>query len=109
MQYKKPEDFVIATGKQYTVKDFVNTSAKYLGIKIKWSGKGSKEKGINVKTGKIIIRVSKKYYRPTEVDSLIGNPKKAKKLLKWKPKISFNELVKEMTIKDFEENKKLNY
>ena len=109
MQYKKPEDFVIATGKQYSVRDFVNTSAKYLGIKIKWVGKGSKEKGLDVKTGKIIIRVSKKYQRPTEVDSLLGNAKKANKLLKWKPKISFNDMVKEMTEKDFEESKKLNY
>ena len=109
MQYKKPEDFVIATGKQYSVRDFINTSAKCLGIKIKWLGKDSNEKGIDVKTGKTIIRVNKKYYRPTEVDSLLGNAKKANKLLKWKPKISFNEMVKEMTERDFEENKKLNY
>ena len=78
---KKPDDFVIATGKQYTVRDFVNISAKYLGISIKWTGKGINEKGIDKKTGKILIRVGKRYFRPTEVDSLLGNAKKAKKFL----------------------------
>ena len=105
LQLKKPDDFVIATGKQYTVRDFVNISAKYLGISIKWTGKGINEKGIDKKTGKILIRVGKRYFRPTEVDSLLGNAKKAKKILKWKPKISFNQMVKEMVIKDFENAK----
>ena len=107
MQLKKPEDFVISTGKQYSVKEFVNTAAKYLGISIKWVGKGVNEKGIDRATGKIIIKVEKKYFRPTEVDNLLGDSSKAKKILKWRPKITFNQLVKEMINSDFKEQKKL--
>ena len=101
MQLKKPDDFVIATGKQYSVRDFVNTAAKQLGIRIKWVGEGIYEKGIDVKTGKIIIKVGKRYFRPTEVETLLGDARKAKKMLKWKPKVSFNELVKEMINSDY--------
>ena len=107
MQLKKPDDFVIATGKQYSVKEFVNIAAKNLGINIKWVGKGINEKGVDKKTGKIIVKVGKKYFRPTEVDSLLGNPNKAKKILKWKPKITFNQMVKEMIENDYNEQKKL--
>ncbi len=107
MQLKKPDDFVIATGKQYSVREFVNIAAKNLGINIKWVGKGINEKGVDKKTGKIIIKVGKKYFRPTEVDSLLGNPNKAKKILKWKPKITFNQMVKEMIENDYNEQKKL--
>ena len=106
LQQKKPDDFVIATGKQYSVKDFVNTAAKELDIKIKWTGKGSNEKGIDHKTNKVIIEIDKKYFRPTEVDSLKGNYNKAKKILKWSPKINFKELVKEMITSDLKEQKK---
>ena len=107
MQLKNPDDFVIATGKQYSVRDFVNISAKNLGISIKWLGKGINEKGIDKKTGKTIIRVGKRYFRPTEVDTLLGDARKAKKVLKWKPKITFNQMVKEMVESDFKEQKKL--
>ena len=107
MQLKRPDDFVIATGKQYSVRDFVNISAKNLGIRIKWVGKGINEKGINKKTGKTIIRVGKRYFRPTEVDTLLGDARKAKKILKWKPKITFNQMVKEMVESDYKEQKKL--
>ena len=107
MQLKKPDDFVIATGKQYSVREFVNIAAKNLGINIKWVGKGINEKGVDKKTGKIIVKVGKKYFRPTEVDSLLGNPNKAKKILKWKPKITFNQMVKEMIENDYNEQKKL--
>ena len=107
MQLKKPDDFVIATGKQYSVKEFVNIAAKNLGINIKWVGKGINEKGVDKKTGKIIVKVGKKYFRPTEVDSLLGNSNKAKKILKWKPKITFNQMVKEMIENDYNEQKKL--
>jgi len=107
LQQKKPEDFVIATNKQFTVKDFVNLSCKKLEIDLKWIGKGLNEKGIDKKTNKVIIEISKKYFRPTEVDSLQGNYDKAKKILKWKPKISFEELVEEMVKNDFAEQKKL--
>ena len=104
---KKPDDFVIATGKQYSVKDFINLTAKNLGINIKWVGKGINEKGIDKKTGKIIIKVGKKYFRPTEVDTLLGDSKKARKILKWKPKITFDQMVKEMIESDYNEQKKL--
>ena len=107
LQQKKPEDFVIATNKQFTVKDFVNLSCKKLEIDLKWIGKGLNEKGIDKKTNKVIIEISKKYFRPTDVDSLQGNYDKAKKILKWKPKISFEELVEEMVKNDFAEQKKL--
>ena len=106
LQQKKPDDFVIATGKQYSVKDFINTAAKELDIKIKWTGKGSNEKGIDSKTNKVIIEIDKKYFRPTEVDALKGNYNKAKKILKWSPKINFKELVKEMVTSDIKEQKK---
>ena len=107
MQLKKPDDFVIATGKQYSVRDFVIISAKNLGINIKWIGKGINEKGIDKKTGKIIIKVGKRYFRPTEVDTLLGEARKAKKILKWKPKITFNQMVKEMVESDYNNQKKL--
>ncbi len=107
MQLKKPDDFVIATGKQYSVRDFVNNSAKNLGMNIKWIGKGINEKGINKKTGKTIVKVGKRYFRPTEVDTLLGDARKAKKVLKWKPKITFNQMVKEMVESDYKEQKKL--
>tara|TARA_Y100000768_G_scaffold376610_1_gene348896 strand:- start:1569 stop:2624 length:1056 start_codon:yes stop_codon:yes gene_type:complete len=109
MQLKKPDDFVISTGKQFSVREFVNTAAKNLGINIKWVGKGVNEKGIDTRTGKIIIKIGKKYFRPTEVDNLLGDSSKAKKILKWKPKITFNQLVKEMTDNDFKEQKKINF
>ncbi len=107
MQLKKPDDFVIATGKQYSVRDFVNIAAKNLGINIKWIGNGVNEKGIDKKTGKIIVKVGKRYFRPTEVDSLLGDARKAKKILNWKPKITFNRMVKEMIESDYNEQKKL--
>ena len=105
MQLKKPDDFVIATGKQFSVRDFVNISAKNLGINIRWSGRGINERGIDKKTGKIIIKVGKRYFRPTEVENLLGDARKAKKMLKWRPKISFNEMVKEMVNKDLQKAK----
>ena len=107
LQQKKPDDFVISTGKNYSVKEFINTCAKYLGIKLRWSGKGINTKAYD-QNGKCIIACSKKYYRPTEVDVLLGNSSKAKRILKWKPKISFQSLVKEMIDYDYN-NLKKNY
>jgi len=107
MQLKKPDDFVIATGKQYSVREFVNIAAKNLDIQIKWVGTGINEKGIDKKTGKIIIKVGKNYFRPTEVETLLGDSKKAKKILKWKQKITFNQMVKEMIESDYNRQKKL--
>tara|TARA_B110000211_G_C14090123_1_gene558562 strand:- start:3062 stop:4114 length:1053 start_codon:yes stop_codon:yes gene_type:complete len=106
LQQKKPGDYVIATGEQYSVKDFINLSARYLGMKIFWKGKGINEKGFNEK-GKVIIECNKKYFRPTEVETLLGDSKKARRLLKWKPKISFKRLVAEMIESDLTKLNKL--
>ena len=95
MQKKKPNDYVIATGKQYSVKDFVNLVLKELKIKFKWTGKGINSKCYD-EMGNCIIQCSKKYFRPLEVDTLLGNASKAKKELNWKPKYKINDLVKEM-------------
>ncbi len=106
LQQKKADDFVIATGKQYSVKDFTNIAAKRLGIKLKWIGKGLQEKAINVENNSVIVEVNKKYFRPTEVASLKGDISKAKRILKWKPKTSFKKLVEEMVDKDLEDQEK---
>ena len=96
LQYKKPDDWVIATNKENTVKNFLEIVSKKLDINIKWVGKGIKEKGINKKTGKVIIDINQKYFRPSEVDFLKGDFSKAKKLLKWKPGISTKKLIDDM-------------
>ena len=96
LQHKKPDDFVVATNKSYSVKDFINISAKKIGFKIKWINKGLKEEAIDEITNQKIINVSKKYFRETEVDNLIGDFTKAKKILKWKPKYSLNQLIDDM-------------
>ena len=105
LQQKKPDDYVIATGKTYTVKVFVEKVATYLGMKITWKGNGVKTRGYDQK-GNCIIECDKKYFRPTEVDILIGNANKAKRILKWKPKITIDELIKDMVDFDL---KKLKY
>ena len=96
LQQKKPDDFVVATRTTHSVKDFINISAKKIGIKLIWKNKGLKEVGIDKINNKTIIMVNKKYFRETEVDDLIGDYSKAKRLLKWKPKYSFNALVDDM-------------
>ena len=95
MQKKTPNDYVIATGKQYSVKQFVDFALKELKIKFKWKGKGINRKCFDLK-GNCIIQCDKKYYRPLEVDTLLGDSKKAQKELKWRPKYKINDLVKEM-------------
>ena len=95
LQQKKPEDFVIATGKQYTVKQFINLVCKELKIKIKWKGKGLKEKAYDDR-GQVIIKIDNNYFRPTEVDSLLGDASKARRILSWKPKMSIDDLIKDM-------------
>ena len=99
LQQSKPDDYVIATGKQYSVKYFVNLVANKLKMKIKWKGKGINEKAYD-HNNKVIIECNKKYFRPSEVDTLLGNPSKAKKQLKWKPKVSIKELANEMVEED---------
>jgi len=96
LQRKKPDDYVVATRTSHSVKDFINISAKKIGIKLIWKNKGLKEVGIDKTNNKIIIMINKRYFRETEVDDLIGDYSKAKKLLKWKPKYSFNALVDDM-------------
>jgi len=98
LQQKKPDDFVISTGKQYTIKQFVNKVAKKLNFKLKWTGKGLKEKARDLNSNKIIIELDKKYFRPLDVDNLIGDSKKARKLLKWKPKYNIDSLIDDMIL-----------
>ena len=98
LQQEKPEDFVIATGKQYSVRDFINEAAKNLDMEINWSGKGLDE--IGSFNGQDIIKVDPRYFRPTEVETLLGDASKAKKKLNWSPKITFKQLVKEMVDSD---------
>jgi len=102
LQQKKPDDFVVATGEAYSVKQFIETASKILNFKIIWKGKGIQEKGYLVTKNKkeLIIKIDKKYFRPNEVDYLKGNAKKAFKKLNFKPKFSFQELVKDMILSD---------
>ena len=100
LQQKYPDDYVIATGKQYSIKQFVNLSAKKLNMKIKWKGKGIKEKAYNEK-GKVIIECDKNYFRPLDVNTLLGNAKKARKILNWKPSINIHSLIDEMIIHEY--------
>ena len=99
LQHDKPEDFVIATGVQYSVRDFVNAAAKELAIAITWQGQGVEETGTD-QNGNVIVRVDQRYFRPTEVETLLGDPTKAKEKLGWTPKITFDELVSEMVRED---------
>ena len=96
LQQKNSDNFVLATNTSYSIKDFVNIASKKLGFNIKWMGKGLEEYAYDKKTKKIIVKVDKRYFRETEVDSLIGNFSKAKRMLKWKPKISLDMLVDDM-------------
>jgi GDPmannose 4,6-dehydratase len=102
LQQDKPEDFVIATGVQYSVRDFVNAAAKELGMNIRWEGTGMEEKGYD-HLGKCIVAVDPRYFRPTEVETLLGDPTKAKEKLGWIPKITFDELVAEMVREDLKD------
>jgi len=100
LQQNTPEDFVIATGKTTTVREFVESAFLEAGIRIEWQGTGVEEKGIDQSTGRVIVKVDPNFFRPTEVDLLLGNPKKAKERLGWQPKTSFKELVKMMVNED---------
>ena len=115
LQRQEAEDFVIATGEQHSVREFVDAAAKELGIRLDWKGKGTNEQGVievidnantsphasrSLKPGDVIVRVDPRYYRPTEVDSLLGDPTKARQKLGWISKIKFKELVEEMARED---------
>ena len=104
LQQKKPHDYVIGTGKNMTIKEFINRAAKKIGINIKWVGTGINEKGIDTKNKKIIIECKKRYFRPLEVDYLRGNARKAKKILKWFPKISIDDLIDDMIKHELKNN-----
>lgn len=105
LQHKEPDDFILATNESHSVREFVEEAGKILGMDIVWKGKGLNEKGIDKKTGKIIIEIDPRYFRPAEVDVLKGDYSKAKNKLGWKPKIKFKELVKLMTESDLEKER----
>ena len=100
LQQKEPEDFVIATGEAHNVREFTELAFNEVGIDVEWKGKGVEEKGIDAKTGKVIVEVSPNYFRPAEVDFLLGDASKAKEKLGWRPKVGFRELIKIMVNAD---------
>jgi GDPmannose 4,6-dehydratase len=106
LQQDKPEDYVIATGEHYSVREFIEIAARQLGLSIRWEGEGVDEKGINEETGQIMVAVDPRYFRPTEVQDLLGDAGKARKNLGWKPRITFEQLVAEMVEADMQEAQK---
>lgn len=106
LQLKEPEDFVIATGETHSVREFVEASFQFIGIDIEWKGEGVDEVGVEKGTAIVRVKVNPKYFRPTEVDLLLGDASKAKEILGWTPKVNFSELVKDMMIHDIELMKK---
>ena len=103
LQQDEAEDFVIATGEQHSVREFVQATAAEMGMKIEWRGSGTDEQGIDSSTGKVIVKVDARYFRPTEVETLLGDPSKARQKLGWRPSITFAGLVKEMAAADLED------
>ena len=100
LQQTEPRDYVIATGEQHSVRDFVLKSGTALGMRIEWRGRGAEETGVDLKSGRTVVRVDPRYYRPTEVDSLLGDAAKARRELGWSPEYSFDALVREMVDAD---------
>jgi GDPmannose 4,6-dehydratase len=111
LQQEQPDDYVVATGETHSVREFVELAAKELGMEIEWKGTGVDEVGVDKETGKEIVKIDPKYFRPAEVELLLGDPSKAKKQLGWTLKHSFEDLVKEMVQFDLENEKthKYNY
>lgn len=109
LQQDEPDDYVMATGETHTVREFVDLAFKELDMELEWHGKNEKERGLDKKSGKVIVEVDPHYYRPTEVDLLIGDASKAKEKLGWEPKVKFDELVKIMAIADWEKVQKIGY
>lgn len=101
LQNDKPDDFVLATGETHTVRELCDLAFKELDMKLKWTGKDENERGIDKKTGKVLVEVDARYYRPTEVELLRGDYSKAKRKLGWEPKVKFEELVKIMAKADW--------
>lgn len=106
LQQPTPDDFVLATEETHTVREFVEEVSKHLGFNLQWEGEGFNEKGIDKKTGKVIVEVDPIYFRPTEVDLLLGDSSKAEKVLGWKPKTNFKQLAKIMAVADYDLIKK---
>jgi len=106
LQQEKPDDYILATGETHSVREFVEVAAKLLDMDIAWEGEGINERGIDRKTGKIIIEIDPKYFRPAEVELLLGDATKAKKILGWEPKVKFEELVKIMVSAELDKIKK---
>jgi len=106
LQQSKPDDYVIATGHQYSVREFIDIAAKELDISIRWEGQCLDERGVDTRTQKTIVQVDPQYFRPTEVESLLGDASKARIQLGWAPRISFEELVREMVVHDLEETRR---
>src|SRR3989344_3264893 len=102
LQQDSPEDYVISTGETHTVREFVELAFQQIGIEIKWQGLGKDEKGIDAKTGKVLVEIDERYFRPLEVDILLGDATKAKKKLNWQSKTKFQDLVKIMLQADLE-------
>jgi GDPmannose 4,6-dehydratase len=102
LQQGEPEDFVIATGQQHSVREFVTRAAAQLGMSIEWRGKALEEEGVDTRSGHVVVRIDPRYFRPTEVDTLLGDSTKARTKLGWKPEISFDQLVEEMVAADLE-------
>jgi GDPmannose 4,6-dehydratase len=103
LQQEEPEDFVIATGEQHSVREFAELAFQGVGIDLEWQGAGAEECAVDLKTGKHVISIDPRYYRPTEVESLLGDPSLAREKLGWTPTTTFHELVREMTCSDLEE------
>jgi GDPmannose 4,6-dehydratase len=106
LQQEQPEDFVIATGEQHSVREFVTLAAKEVGIDVRWEGSGVEEKGYDTATGDFVVAVDPRYFRPTEVETLLGDPGKAREKLGWETKITFAELVREMMREDLKDAEK---
>lgn len=106
LQQEKPDDYVIATGETHSVREFVEKAFAEIEIPVRWEGSGVEERGINAETGNIVVEVDRRYFRPTEVDFLLGDPTKARNELGWQPTVSFDELVKTMVSSDLDEAQK---
>ena len=107
LQHEKPDDFICATGETHTVREFCNHAFNYVDIQIEWQGNGLEEKGINKATGQVIVKIDPQYFRPTEVDILLGDPSKIKSELGWKPRTKFTKLVEIMVDAELKTLKRL--
>lgn len=102
LQQDSPDDYVLATGETHSVREFVELAAEVIGFNLAWEGVGQEERGIDRHTGKVVVRVNPEFYRPAEVDLLLGNPEKARSRLGWSPRVGFSALVRMMAERDME-------